>query len=226
MADGKERSVSRVRRSKAAARATYDSMSRIYDWLAGSSEWKFIQAGIDQLAAAPGESILEIGFGTGKSLIELAQGVGETGAVEGIDLSPGMLAIARGRVGKAGLGRRVKLQVGDGAALPYDDDSFDAVFMSFTLELFDTPEIPCVLAECSRVIRSGGRIVVVAMQISADRGLMLRLYEWAHNTFERFVDCRPIYLEQAIHSAGFEVQDILKLRMWGLPVSSVLARVP
>ena len=223
MADKEKRSVSRVGRSKAVAKASYDSMSRIYDWLAGSSEWKYIQAGINQLAASPGERILEIGFGTGKSLVELARAVGESGAIEGVDISPGMLTVAEERVARAGLERRVKLQIGDGSALPYENGCFDAVFMSFTLELFDTPEIPVVLAECARVLVTGGRIVIVAMQMSAKRSIMLRLYEWAHANFERFVDCRPIYVEEEITGAGFAIQDVIRLRMWGLPVSSVLA---
>jgi ubiquinone/menaquinone biosynthesis C-methylase UbiE len=226
MADHEGRPVSRVRRSKQAAQASYDSMSSIYDWLAGSSEWKFIQVGLDQLGAAPGERILEVGFGTGKSLVRLAQAVGEGGNVEGIDLSPGMLAVAGERLDQARLSGRVKLQVGDGAALPYEDGRFTAVFMSFTLELFDTPEIPVVLAECRRVLRPGGRLGVVAMQMTSDRSPMIRLYQWAHTRFERFVDCRPIYLEREIRSAGFEVQDVIEMRMWGLPVSSLLARAP
>jgi ubiquinone/menaquinone biosynthesis C-methylase UbiE len=226
MTEEHERKISRVMRSKQEARASYDSMSGIYDWLAGSSEWKFVQVGLGQLAAGSGENILEIGFGTGKSLVEVGKAVGESGSVEGIDISPGMLALAEGRLERAGLSDRVKLQVGDGAALPYDDMRFDALFMSFTLELFDTPEIPAVLTECRRVLRPGGRLGVVAMQMSGDQNLMLRLYEWAHERFERFVDCRPIYLEREIRSAGFEVQDVIKMRMWGLPVSSVLARSP
>jgi len=216
--------VSRVIRSKSEARASYDSMSRIYDWLAGSSEWKFIARGIEQLAARAGEQILEVGFGTGKSLLELAQAVGPQGSVDGIDISPGMLAVAQGRVADAGLGERIHLQVGDGAALPYEDGRFDAVFMSFTLELFDTPEIPAVLAECRRVLRPGGRLGVVSMQMDARRSLMMRLYAWAHAHFERFVDCRPIYVEASVREAGFEVLDVIRMRMWGLPVSSVLAR--
>jgi len=216
--------VSRVVRSKDQARASYDSMSRIYDWLAGSSEWKFIARGIGQLAARPGECILEIGFGTGKSLLELARAVGPRGSVEGIDISPGMLSVAAARVADAGLGEGVQLQVGDGAALPYEDGRFDAVFMSFTLELFDTPEMPVVLAECRRVLRPGGRLGVVSMQMDDRRSLMTRLYAWAHEHYERFVDCRPIHVEPTIRSAGFEVLDVIHMRMWGLPVSSVLAR--
>ncbi|MFZ0532240.1 MAG: hypothetical protein WAM09_03595, partial [Anaerolineales bacterium] len=57
--------ISRVERSKSAARRAYNRMSRIYDLLAGSSEAQFIHLGLDMLAVRAGETILEIGSGTG-----------------------------------------------------------------------------------------------------------------------------------------------------------------
>ena len=74
-------------------------------------------------------------------------------------ISDRMLKLAKANLARAGLLERAHLRCRDAAALPYGDGSIDTVFMSFRLELFDTPEIPKVLAECKRVLRAGGRIL-------------------------------------------------------------------
>lgn len=220
-------SISRVHRSKDAARASYNRLSRWYDVIAGSTEKKYRDWGLEKLSARPGETILEIGFGTGHCLVSLAKAVGPTGQVIGLDISDGMLAIARARLQAEGLSGRVDLHLGDAARLDFiNDASLDCVFMSFTLELFDNPEIPRVLQECNRILKPGGKLAVVSMTKTDPPGMAVRMYEWFHEHMPNYADCRPIFARQAIEQTGFHIQDVSVSSMWGLPVEIVLGRKP
>ena len=218
--------ISRVNRSKKQAIAAYDRLSRWYDWLSEGSEWPLTQMGLNKLNAEAGEVILEIGFGTGNALLVFAEIVGDSGKVVGIDISRGMFDVTREKVTHAGLSERVSLQQGDAAAMPFQENSFDAIFSSFTLELFDNPEIPEVLFECQRVLKPGGRIGFVTMVRDERENIPQRIYEWFHQYLPEYVDCRPIYLQAALEIAGFQIQDFTRKWMWGLPVEICLAKTP
>ena len=135
-----------------------------------------------------------------------------------------MAEVSRRRINRAGLADRVGVQVGDATALPFAGDIFDAVFMGFTLELFDTPEIPRVLDECWRVLRHGGRVGVVSMALTEKPNLMTRLYEWSHQTFPKWVDCRPIPVVAMLQQNRFLIAEQTKMSMWGLPVAIVVGK--
>jgi demethylmenaquinone methyltransferase/2-methoxy-6-polyprenyl-1,4-benzoquinol methylase len=216
-------SVRRVNRSKEAARQSYNRLSRWYDLVAGGTEKKYRDWGLEKLAAGPGEKILEIGFGTGHCLVSLAKAVGPAGRVTGLDISDGMLAIARERLQQEGLNERVDLHLGDAAKLDFiESGSLDGVFMSFTLELFDNPEIPRVLQECYRILKLGGRLAVVSMTKHDPPGIAVRIYEWFHDHMPDYADCRPIFARQALEQSGFVIRDVSVSSMWGLPVEIVL----
>lgn len=214
-----------VGRSKEEARQFYDRVSRFYDCTMGVFERKYAEKALQSLSIQNGETVLEIGFGPGHCLKRVAQLVGPQGKASGIDISSGMLEVAKSRLEKAQLIDRVELHCGDAIKLPYDESTFDAVFMSFTLELFDTPEIPKVLEEIKRVLKPAGRLGVASMSRGYGEPILLRLYEWAHNKWPGYVDCRPIYVEESLIDAGYRVQSKEKAWLMGLPVEIIVAKI-
>src|SRR5262249_16704722 len=94
-------------------RAFYDRISEPYDWIANANERAARLTGLEALAVKSGEKVLEIGFGTGNEILGLAKLVGASGGVSGIDISPGMLAVAQRKIGRESLKTPIDLRVGD-----------------------------------------------------------------------------------------------------------------
>jgi ubiquinone/menaquinone biosynthesis C-methylase UbiE len=124
----------------------YDRQMRFFDRLlfAGGREWVCGQAA--------GE-VLEIAVGTGRNLPHYREGIRLTG----IELSPAMLEIARARARE--LSREVDLRVGDAQALEFADELFDTVVC--TLSLCTIPDDRAAVAEVRRVLRPGGRFLLL-----------------------------------------------------------------
>jgi len=215
--------ISPVLRTKAEAKQFYDRISGFYDCIAGSFEQRYAFHTLKLLELQAGEKVVEIGFGTGNILKKLAQLIGDEGKAYGIDISPGMLEVTRKKLIKAKLMDRVELRCGDATNLPFDDSFFDAAFMSFTLELFDTWEIPKVLEEIKRTLKIGGRVGIVSLSKSYGESMLLRLYEWTHRQWPRYLDCRPIYVEDSLKEADFNIVSSEKAFLAGLPLEIIVA---
>ena len=147
----------KVVRSDPAVRAMFDRIAPVYDGMN-----TLMTAGIDRrwrraaLAAAalrPGERVLDVATGTGKLARGAAALVGSTGEVVGLDASARMLSRAR----RAGAG--VRWLQADAMAMPLDDRSFDVVTIGFGLR--NLPDTEAALHELARMLRPGGRLVVL-----------------------------------------------------------------
>src|SRR3954471_2095170 len=101
----------------------------------------------------PGERVLDAGCGTGAVLVPVAEAVGPSGHVTGIDLAPGM--VARSRAAATGLGQ-VHVELGDAQQPAYPDGSFDVVTSG--LVLFFLPDPPAALVAYRRLLRRSGRL--------------------------------------------------------------------
>ncbi len=204
---------------------SYGVVSRFYAIAEGIFEKGLRQKALQFLSVTPGEVVLEVGVGTGYSLKEIANSVGESGRAYGIDITPQMLERTRKRLRKAGLIDRVELHEGDARRMPYENNKFDAVYMASTLELFDTPDIPKVLKEIKRVLKPSGRLGVASLtKEGREDSLCLRFYEWLHQKIPKYVSCRPIYVGKSVEDAGYEITKtdefvIVKLVPWRIVVA-------
>jgi ubiquinone/menaquinone biosynthesis C-methylase UbiE len=134
-----------------------------------------------------GMQVLDIGCGTGFPLLELAQRLGPSCHVSGID--PWGLALRRARQKMLHYkNRNTAVVQGDGAALPFPDRRFHLVVSNLGLNNFASPER--ALAECYRVLRAGGRLVLTTNL----RGHMRELYEAFASVLRDFA--RPDWLER------------------------------
>lgn len=211
-----------VLRSKEEAREAYDKISKFYDYTEGIFEKKYINMALKQLKINKGEIILEIGFGTGYALMKIAELVGKNSHVFGIDISPKMVELTNKKIKSRSLSDRVKLTCGDAIKLPYYNNKFNAVFLSFTLELFDTPEIPEILKEIKRVLRPNGRLGIVSISKENGNSVFLKLYEWSHIKFPKYIDCRPIFAAESLKDAGFNIEYKKKAKIFFTPVDIVI----
>ena len=110
----------------------------------------------------PGDDVLDVGCGAGMDTLVAAQMVGPSGSVTGIDMTPEMVAKARGSVAEMGL-ENVTIVEGSAEQLPFDDASFDVVISNGVIDLI--PDKDAVFSEITRVLRPGGRIQLADVTI-------------------------------------------------------------
>jgi SAM-dependent methyltransferase len=113
---------------------------------------------ISLLNLAAGQSIIDVGCGSGVLLPMLAKAVGSAGKVVGVDYSPAMVRDAEKKVETEGLSQIVSVREADARRLPFADRSFDAAHCERLLMHLEDPNT--ALTEMVRVVRPGGRIVV------------------------------------------------------------------
>ena len=213
--------VKSIRRSRTEAKRHYDRLSSIYDYLEGAFEEKYRAIALDQLDIKPDEKVLEIGFGTGHSLKDMAENIGGKGRVVGVDISMEMCKVSKDRLLRKNLLKKIDLICADAVDLPLEAERFDKIFMSFTLELFSEDKIRMVLKEVKRVLDKKGKLCVVSL--SREEEVFVELYEIFHDVFPRILDCRPIHPKKILKDQDFEVLNVIEKKMGILPIQIVVA---
>ncbi|MBT8401204.1 MAG: methyltransferase domain-containing protein [Rhodothermia bacterium] len=106
-------------------------------------------------ALSPGDRVLDVACGTGVVARMASEQVGETGTVVGLDVNPGMIAVARAA---APPGLSIEWHEASADSMPFPDASFDVVLCQMGLQFM--PDKPAVLAEIRRVLARDGRLVL------------------------------------------------------------------
>jgi ubiquinone/menaquinone biosynthesis C-methylase UbiE len=156
---------------KSGKAALKETQGHVIDWgwrydlllwwsnLQSRGKWHELQRRITDLAQfQPGETVLDVGCGTGTLALEAYAHVGVKGRVSGIDPGPKQIARARSKAGRADL--PIDFQVGVIEQLAFPDQSFDVVLSTFMMHVLPDDLKRQGLAEIARVLKPGGRLVI------------------------------------------------------------------
>jgi len=180
---------------------------------------------IARLDRRPGERFLEVGVGTGWAFARVVGASGAGGAF-GVDVAAGMLAVARRRLrDEAGLAQ-APLLLADARALPFPDAAFDCLLSSYTLEVLSRRDMALVLAECRRVLRPSGRVVL--LNLTEGEGEDAAFTDDCKRRFaadaEAFGGARPVRLAPLLEELGF--RDVRRRYVGGEWPSELLLAAP
>lgn len=185
-------------------RKAYHLYSRFYGALVAPLEGKPRRRALELAGLQPHDRVLEVAVGTGATLLKILERVDRANLVHGVDLTPGMLEAARRSAARAGHAN-LDLRLADARSLPFDDDAFDVLFNSYMLDLIPLADMPVVLGEFLRVLRPGGRLVLVNMSKDGRLTLYERLYRAAPAGLAAYLfgGCRPVLMAAPVRAAGF-----------------------
>lgn len=144
-------------------RAVFDSVADKYDLMndlmsAGVHRlWK--RYTLSQTGLRPGQMALDVAGGTGDIAAGMAKQVGASGLVVLSDINAAMLEVGRNRLLDRGLMHNVRFSLANAECLPFEDESFDCVTIAFGLR--NVTDKPAALASMRRVLRPGGRLLVL-----------------------------------------------------------------
>lgn len=137
-------------------------------------ERRFRERLLEPIRLQPGEAVLDVGCGTGSLAMAASRQVTPNGTVHGVDPSPAMIARARHKARKASAD--VTFEDGTAESLPYPDASFDVVLSTVMLHHVPRKARPRAVREMRRVLRAGGRLLIIDFVAGAGGGPIAHLH--------------------------------------------------
>jgi demethylmenaquinone methyltransferase / 2-methoxy-6-polyprenyl-1,4-benzoquinol methylase len=152
----------------------FDRISRRYDLLnhllSLGMDFVWRKRAVRELDQSSNQRILDLAVGTGDLSLAAANRLGSSAGVVGVDRSPRMLRLAAEKIAHHNRTGSISLALGDGLALPIKDRSFDAAMIAFGIRNM-TDTLTC-LQELLRLLRSGGRVVVLEFSLPSNRMIL------------------------------------------------------
>ncbi|MBI2566341.1 MAG: methyltransferase domain-containing protein [Candidatus Schekmanbacteria bacterium] len=199
----------------------YKRIAPIYDWWGELTESRARRECLEQAAIRDGEAVLEVAVGTGLAFEEIVRR-NPGGRNEGVDVTPEMLAQAQAKLAARGA-TNFNLQVGDAYDLPFPDESFDALVNNYMFDLLPEADFARVLTEFRRVLRPGGRLVLINMAVGETLGN--RIWDIVYWVSPALLGgCRGVALMPYVQAAGFEDARRVSFSQLTFPSELITAR--
>jgi phosphatidylethanolamine/phosphatidyl-N-methylethanolamine N-methyltransferase len=188
---------------ESSTRKIYDIQSLVYDYTFGQLVKKRIARAIGHMNIQPGQTVLDIGIGTGGSMPYYPSHA----SVIGVDLSSGMLREAMKKVEESNYNATVFQ--GNALELPFEDSSFDHIFISHVISVVSQPEL--LVREAQRVAKEGARIVILNHFLSTNRFVAM-LEKWANPICQKIGWRSDLALADLVAKTQIEIDYRYKLR--------------
>jgi ubiquinone/menaquinone biosynthesis C-methylase UbiE len=180
----------------------YDRVAPVYGFWSALFESRAAGRAYEVARLASGERVLEVAVGGGEFLAELAKTAGPERCV-GVDLSAPMLARTQRRMVTGGVAQH-NLCRASALYLPFGSSAFDFLFNLYMIDLIPEEDVPVVLRQFARVLRPGGRLILLSM---AEQSRVINaIWTWLYRCSPVMTGgCRPVPIAGILEQNGWKI---------------------